>query len=895
MILQALPRRLSAALSLLALLAFHGCGESPTEPGAFTVTASVGSLSVVAGTSATVHFTVTRTGSFSGPVALSISGAPAGVTTSVQPATIGAGQTGATLTIAVPLATAAGGVTLNVTAASTELGNQTFTLPLTIVDPPSFGMSVAPATLEVKQGESGSITVTVNRGGGFAGAVTVRAENLPQGVTAPDVTIQATETTATLSLTAAPTATPGAATATVRATGSGVADRVATIPLTVAPGGSFGITAPPMIVVVQATTTPATVAIQRTGGFAGAVALSVDSLMAGLAATVTPDTMQGSDPAAVLRLTATIDARIGDTSLTIRGRAAGRPDVTLRVPVRVRSAVHSVEIVPAFPDVPYDGTKQLAAVAKTVDGQVLVGRRVAWTQGDGEHITVADAGGGEAVVTGIGEGQAPVFALVDSTWGTTMVTVGKAPVARVEIAGPTKVNQNGYATLSAKPFNSRDKELFGRTVRWSSADASVATIDSISGEVNGIAIGKVVMTATIEGTRATVEIEVVPAPLGGIWIDPDIMEGRVGQTGTFTAEVYDQEGNTVTGRTVKWEISDSKVATIDGNTGVVTLLAQGQAVVRAYVADEPTVNETAMLYVRPASGWRLETFKAGDGTGTISVSPVMEYYPPGTEVTLTATPTAPSFFGGWSNACAGMEPTCTVVMNSDLQVGYSFRNTVNINVSILGYGLGIGTVDRPSSGPYAPGTTVPLTAVPAPYSKFRGWVNDDFRAGDCTGTNPVCTLTTGHVDLRANAGFEAVEWKGTLNGSYEVTRGECTYVITFSEGDVVFTRNHSVGRVSVLLKRSAAGKAGNPSSCSGGSLHSAWPGVTEALSGDLLEGEMKLNLGAPGSGTEYIRFRGQTTAPDQPFAATFEFEFVGDPAVGGSGKGSATVTLTPQP
>lgn len=48
-------------------------------------------------------------------------------------------------------------------------------------------------------------------------------------------------------------------------------------------------------------------------------------------------------------------------------------------------------------------------------------------------------------------------------------------------------------------------------------------------------------------------------------------------------------------------------------------------------------------------------------------------YDAGSVVTLTAAPAPDSIFSGWTGACSGTQPTCSVTLSSDLVVGASFR------------------------------------------------------------------------------------------------------------------------------------------------------------------------------------------------------------------------------
>ena len=56
---------------------------------------------------------------------------------------------------------------------------------------------------------------------------------------------------------------------------------------------------------------------------------------------------------------------------------------------------------------------------------------------------------------------------------------------------------------------------------------------------------------------------------------------------------------------------------------------------------------------------------AGDGHGVVTPTVGAHEYLSGTAVVVTATAQADSDFGGWSGACSGLSPTCTVTMNAD--------------------------------------------------------------------------------------------------------------------------------------------------------------------------------------------------------------------------------------
>jgi hypothetical protein len=92
------------------------------------------------------------------------------------------------------------------------------------IDPPAgpdFKLSMTPDELNVGQGGSASITVNVARLNGFAGAIPLKVEGLPAGITASPAAIPAGAGTAMFTLTAEPGATPGAM-SQIRVIGTGM-------------------------------------------------------------------------------------------------------------------------------------------------------------------------------------------------------------------------------------------------------------------------------------------------------------------------------------------------------------------------------------------------------------------------------------------------------------------------------------------------------------------------------------------------------------------------------------------------------------------------------------------------------------------------------------------------
>ncbi len=188
---------------------------------------------------------------------------------------------------------------------------------------PTIAVSIGGAIIVV-QGQTGSSTITVTRGGGFDGAVALSA-TLPTGVTASfdPATIPAGSGngTSTLTLTAAANAATGTTAFTVTANGGAnlIATTAGSVTVNAAP--DFTLAAPAALSVQQGANGVANITITRTGGFAGAVNLTVAGLPAGVTAAF--DNAAPTGNLAVLTLTVGAGAALGTTNLTVNG--AGTP------------------------------------------------------------------------------------------------------------------------------------------------------------------------------------------------------------------------------------------------------------------------------------------------------------------------------------------------------------------------------------------------------------------------------------------------------------------------------------------------------------------------------------------------------------------------------------------
>lgn len=204
--------------------------------GAFTLSLAPTTLSIVAGANSTSTVTIARTGTFTGPVNLAISGLPAGVTATLSDATVTG--TSSTITVSVAAGTAASSGTISITGTGTGVANQTVSLGVTttVAATGSFSLSLAPATLSIAAGASNTSTVTIARTAPFTGAVNLSVSGAPAGVTASLSSTSVTGTTATLTVAVAAGTAASTGTITVTGTAAGVTNATAALGLTTTAG-----------------------------------------------------------------------------------------------------------------------------------------------------------------------------------------------------------------------------------------------------------------------------------------------------------------------------------------------------------------------------------------------------------------------------------------------------------------------------------------------------------------------------------------------------------------------------------------------------------------------------------------------------------------------------------
>ncbi|GIU32232.1 S-layer family protein [Shewanella sp. MBTL60-007] len=303
----------------------------------------------------------------------------------------------------------------------------------------------------------------------------------------------------------------------------------------------------------------------------------------------------------------------GTVTITASGRANGT-EFSASAQLTVTDAtVTSLQVTPANTSIAAGLEQAFTAQALMSDSSVLdvtTNAALSWSSSDSNIATIdTDTG----IATGVAAGTVTITAS-GSTNGTefsasAQLTVTDATVKSLQV---TPLDASVVAGLeqafTAQALMSDSSVLdvtMDPALSWSSSDSNIATIDTDTGIATGVAAGTVTITASgnANGTEfsAPAELTVTPAAVTAIEVTPKVGKVPEGKTLAYTATALFSDGSTldVTSETlVSWSSSNTAVATVDNDTGVVTGEAIGTTDITASAVFEGnTFKDTVPLSV----------------------------------------------------------------------------------------------------------------------------------------------------------------------------------------------------------------------------------------------------------------------------------------------------------
>ena len=264
---------------------------------------------------------------------------------------------------------------------------------------------------------------------------------------------------------------------------------------------------------------------------------------------------------------------IAPGTATIRATAEGQSGVSVITVVPV--PVASVVLAPTTASISVGESVQFTATPRDAAGNAL-DRPVTWSSSNPDIVVVSS----EGLAVGLKAGSATISATSEGKTASATVTVKSVAVASVTITPSTATLREGDSiTLVATTRDASGAVLTGRAITWTSSRTSVATVSS-EGVVRAVGVGTATITATSEGKSGTASITVVPVPVASVVVTPPSATVEEGKKIPLTATTYDDQGRVLTGRSITWSSSDTRIATVNGN-GEVTGRREGTVTITA--------------------------------------------------------------------------------------------------------------------------------------------------------------------------------------------------------------------------------------------------------------------------------------------------------------------------
>lgn len=151
------------------------------------------------------------------------------------------------------------------------------------------------------------------------------------------------------------------------------------------------------------------------------------------------------------------------------------------------------------------------------------------------------------------------------------------------------VNQNLIPTLRIFPTKAQDDWM--DLIEWSSSNPNVASVDN-KGNIRGLSPGNTIIVARVNNKEASLEIVVKPI-VENILINSGEVVLMQGDRTTWTATVLPEASQDAF--PVSWSSDALDVATINSQTGEITAIAPGQALITVSAGDKSATRTISVV------------------------------------------------------------------------------------------------------------------------------------------------------------------------------------------------------------------------------------------------------------------------------------------------------------
>lgn len=265
----------------------------------------------------------------------------------------------------------------------------------------------------------------------------------------------------------------------------------------------------------------------------------------------------------------------GSATLTGRVGAVTSNGVSLSV---TNASVNQIDLSATASTLAAGTKAQLTAVASYSDGSSQnITPLVSWSSSDSDVATVSTSG----EVTAVSPGTAVITGSFGGQISTLTVTVTAATVSAIQISTPLTslaLGTNGQLKALATYSDDTLVDVTGQ-ISWSSSAPALVSVDA-NGQIKALAVGSAVISGSLGGTSATINIAATAATLTGLTIDPipNLASGNQAQL-KATASFSNLTSQDVSAL-VNWQSDNTEVVTVSG-TGLAHGVAAGTANITA--------------------------------------------------------------------------------------------------------------------------------------------------------------------------------------------------------------------------------------------------------------------------------------------------------------------------
>ncbi len=257
----------------------------------------------------------------------------------------------------------------------------------------------------------------------------------------------------------------------------------------------------------------------------------------------------------------------GTTSIT-----ASLEGVSEILQIRVRQDFVSLSITEVTSALKISETFQLTATSTLANGSTQNSTSLAdWSVADSQVLEVSDTG----LVTALSAGTTSVTATFEglstqqniSVKALTALAISPTTVT-LAIASSQQLNLSGI-------YSDNSNETLTNGITWQSSNPSIASISN-TGVVLGISAGTVSITAGVGELSSNLNVTISAATLQSIVVSSPVTQITAGLTSSFSAKgIYSDGTEQDLSNQVVWSVSDSTIASIDSETGLLMALQTG--------------------------------------------------------------------------------------------------------------------------------------------------------------------------------------------------------------------------------------------------------------------------------------------------------------------------------